>query len=100
MVQLPVDNHGRHQAPRAGRCAAARQPAGVLAHAVRAIGEDGLHFHDLRHINAIDAHVEPEQGHTDRVSIASGARRGPEANGTRASSGASAGWAPGTNVSL
>jgi len=40
---------------------------------------------DLRHINAIDAHVEPEQGHTDHVSIASGARRGPWANGTRPS---------------
>ena len=75
MVQLPVDNHGRHQAPRAGRCAAGRQSAGVLAHAVRAIGEDGLHFHDLGHINAIDAHVESEQGHTDDVSVASEARR-------------------------
>ena len=46
MVQLPVDNHGRHQAQGRGRCAAGRQPAGVLAHAVRAIDEDGLHFHD------------------------------------------------------
>jgi hypothetical protein len=36
--------------------------------------------------NAIDAHVELEQGHTDHVSIASGVRRDPWANGTRASS--------------
>ena len=40
MVQLPVDNYGRQQAPRAGRCAAGRQPVDVLAHAVRAIGAD------------------------------------------------------------
>jgi hypothetical protein len=61
-----------------GRAAALRDVnwQAVLAHAVRTIGEDGLHFHDLRHINAIDAHVEPEQGHTDHVSIASRARRG------------------------
>jgi len=65
------------QVPKASRCG-----VGIFSrhaswpHAVHAIGEDGLHFHDLRHINAIDAHVEPEQGHTDHVSIASRARRG------------------------